>query len=61
MNEYTYCPLSGRTCCERKCALWIDYKGEGGCALRALGGLLEIAETLKNGVQIAGSVRYQIK
>jgi hypothetical protein len=54
MMDYTFCPITRKCCVERKCAWWLDIKGEGGCALRCLGALVtgeilcdECRETLK--------------
>jgi hypothetical protein len=48
MNAYRYCPLAQDKCRESDCALYVEYHGAGGCALRGLIALERIAVALEN-------------
>jgi hypothetical protein len=48
MNAYRYCPLTKEECDGDKCALYVEYHGAGGCALRGLIALERIAVALEN-------------
>jgi hypothetical protein len=43
VDAYHFCPLRGKECLENRCGWWLDIDGFGGCAIRCLGALLEIA------------------
>jgi hypothetical protein len=59
MKAYHFCPLTGKECLESRCGWWLDIDGFGGCAIRCLGGLLELVETAKNGIRVGGTLTYQ--
>jgi hypothetical protein len=52
MMDYSFCPITQKCCVEQKCAWWLDIKGQGGCAIRCLGSLVEggIAKLLINAI-----------
>jgi hypothetical protein len=44
MKPFSLCPLTGRQCAEERCAWWLVMNNQGGCAVRALGALVQKRE-----------------